>query len=115
MSRYFAWSKYKPSLTYKTLKFLKGIVGQNLTIAQSGDRSYQTTPNSLEGLNRRAMNADDSDKNSTNSGFVKVRNDNRKEKNQKNSKNFESSKKSKSQKKNEIKGMVLTQADQPIR
>ena len=104
---------YKSSATNKTLKFVQGIIGQNLTIVQSGDESYQTTPNSLEGLNRRALNADNLDKNATNSGFSKVRN--RKEKNRTNSKNFESSKKSKSQKKNEIKGMVLTQTDQPIR
>ena len=104
----------KSSLTYETLKLQQGIIGQNLTIVQSGDESYQTTPNSLEGLNRRALNAD-SDKNATNSGFSKVRNGKGKEKNRKNSKNLESSNKSKSQKKNEIKGMVLTQTEQPIR
>jgi len=114
---------YKPSATNKTLKFLEGIIGQNLTIVQSGDESYQTTSNSLESLNRRALNSDNLDglKNSTDTGFSKVRREKIRtgrdsvDSKLENSKNFESSKKSKSKKKNEIKGMMLTRTGQPIR
>ena len=114
---------YKSSAINETLKFLEGIIGQNLTIVQSGDDSYQTTSNSLESLNRRALNSDnlDSLKNSTNTGFSKVqREKNRTGRNSadskvENSKNLETSKKSNSKKKNEIKGLMLTRTGQPIR
>ena len=114
---------YKSSAPNETLKFVQGIIGQNLTILQSGDESYQTTSNSLESLNSRALNSDNlnSLKNSTNLGISKIRREkirtgrNSVDSKVENSKNFENSKKSKSKKKNEIKGMMFTRTSQPIR
>ena len=96
-----------------------------MTIVQSGDDSYQTTPNSLESLNRRALVADNLDKNSTDSAFTQIQSGKGREKIRtgrnsvgsklENSKNFETSNKSKTQKKSEMKGMILNRTSQPIR